>query len=554
MGGLGPVSPAYKSNIDIPNGGVLVAVPALLASGLFYNSNKHFILPNGYYGLHSIFLLLAFMALSRIKFIEDLRFTAPGEWGKLLGLDRIPEVRTLREKIKILTKEGKGASWSADLCKYWMDQSPKDSSILYIDGHVRVYHGHQTKLPRHYVARDKLYARATCDYWINGMNSQPFLIVNKEVDPGLIQVIKTDFLPILEKEVPNQPSQNDLEENPLLHKFTIIFDREGYSPQFFLDMKKKRIACQTYHKYPGEDWLLEEFVDKKIKSLNGKESEIKIAERGICFITKDTNEKIWMREVRLIKNEKQASILSTDYINNLEMIAVNMISRWSQENFFAYMTKHYNIDRLVSYMVEEIDDTIKVTNPKYRNINSKIRKNVSLLSRLRVKFNSINLNEQIGSEKFKENEEKKAELFDEINGLQELIEIDKKERKTIKRYICFGELPEEEKFMRLSVHMKHFMDTVKMIAYRAETITTSILKEGLKGQNVEETRSLLRSIFHSSVDLEVDCKQGIMYVKLHHLANQRSDDAIRNLFIELNELKTQMPGTNLTLFYKLVSD
>jgi hypothetical protein len=32
---------------------------------------------------------------------------APGEWGKLIGLDRIPEVRTLRQKItELCAKQG----------------------------------------------------------------------------------------------------------------------------------------------------------------------------------------------------------------------------------------------------------------------------------------------------------------------------------------------------------------------------------------------------------------------------------------------------------------
>ena len=61
------------------------------------HTREFFRLPQGYYALETIFLLLAFMALSRIKTIESLRYCAPGEWGKLLGLDRIPEVRTAWE-------------------------------------------------------------------------------------------------------------------------------------------------------------------------------------------------------------------------------------------------------------------------------------------------------------------------------------------------------------------------------------------------------------------------------------------------------------------------
>src|ERR1700722_6498751 len=51
----------------------------------------------GYYGLPSI-LLLALMALAPIGSLEQLRYRTAGELGELLGLDRAPEVRTLRAK------------------------------------------------------------------------------------------------------------------------------------------------------------------------------------------------------------------------------------------------------------------------------------------------------------------------------------------------------------------------------------------------------------------------------------------------------------------------
>jgi hypothetical protein len=42
------------------------------------HTSKYFSLPAGIYGLKTIFLLLAFMSLSRIKSIEALRYYAPG--------------------------------------------------------------------------------------------------------------------------------------------------------------------------------------------------------------------------------------------------------------------------------------------------------------------------------------------------------------------------------------------------------------------------------------------------------------------------------------------
>jgi hypothetical protein len=51
---------------DVPDGGVLLALPALLLLGLFSKSREMFSMPEGFYSLESIFLLLALIALARI--------------------------------------------------------------------------------------------------------------------------------------------------------------------------------------------------------------------------------------------------------------------------------------------------------------------------------------------------------------------------------------------------------------------------------------------------------------------------------------------------------
>src|SRR5271165_3209326 len=98
---------------DVPDGGVLFALPALLLLGLLSKSREMFSMSEGFYPLESIFLLLALMALARIPSLEALRYVAPGEWGKLMGLDRIPEVRTLRQKItQLCSEQGLAERWS----------------------------------------------------------------------------------------------------------------------------------------------------------------------------------------------------------------------------------------------------------------------------------------------------------------------------------------------------------------------------------------------------------------------------------------------------------
>lgn len=570
IGKLGPVDPKFSSCLDIPNGGVLFGLPALLTVGLLRHSDRYFTLPQGYYGLYSIFLLLAFMALARQKFAENLRYIAPGEWGKLLGLDRAPEVKILREKVALLTQDDIPKQWNATLCKDWMNEAPEGAFTLYIDGHVRVYHGKMTKLPRHYISRDKLCARATIDYWVNSIAGQPLFLVTKPVDPGLLNTLELDIIPRLKEDIPNQPTEEELKANPLLHRFCLVFDREGYSPDRMIKMQKDRIAVITYNKNIGEDWPLEEFKDSQIKLQSGEIVNYKMAERGVFKKIRKLRVKerkelfgdsykskkgIWVREIRKLKdNGQQGSIIATDYINDLGIISYKIFARWSQENFFAYMMKHFALDRVIDYKLEKVSDTVKVINPEYRKLESEIRSLNSQLTKNKAKFAGLSLDVDIGTEKFDEKQKQKAELLEEINRVQDKIIINKSHKKTLKKHILVNELPEDLKFEALNSKSKHFIDTIKMIAYRAETATVNILKETMSPYAKDEARSLMRAIFETSADLIVDEKNQTLTVRLHNLANHCSNKVVSHLCEELNSLEIDYPRTTLRMVYKLISE
>lgn len=547
VGLLDGVPIKFQRALDVPNGGLLFAMPALLACGLLEHTEKHFSWPKGYYQMPSIFLLLSFMSLGRLRSVEQLRYHAPGEWGKLLGLDRVPEVRTLREKIRLLTEGGQVDDWSVELCRQWMEAAPEDASVLYIDGHVRVYHGHQTQLPRHYVARQRLCLRATTDYWINAMDGQPFFLISKAVDPGLIKVLEEDIVPQLEKEVPNQPTAEELEADPLLHRFTLVFDREGYSPSFLQRMKDRRIACLTYHKHADKNWPDDEFQVRSVELASGEIVEMALAERGTLL-----GKKVWVREVRKkTQSGGQTSILSTDYRRDLGRIASAMFARWSQENFFRYMREHFGLDRLTDYRIEEIPDTVRVVNPEYRELDGQVRRRAAVLGRKLAEFGAMNLEGEIAPRKVEKYQCKKAELQEEIMHMRAELERLKAKRKAVDRHITVAQLPEEKRFSRLSTQAKHFVDTIKMIAYRAETAMAHMLREQMTRN--DDARSLLRAIYNAEADLLPDEEKGILTVRLHHLATHCADETLRHLCAELNETETRFPGTNLRLVYDLVS-
>lgn len=244
----GGAAPHFEENQDVNGADVLFALPALLSNGLLDFEEGRFALPEGYYRIESIFLMLGMMALQRVKTIEALRYCDPGEMGKPLGLDRVPEARTLRMKLDILATNGDPKGWQSYLSQEWMVDDPDCTGSLYIDGHVRLYHGHQTKLPKRYVARERLCLRGVTDYWVNDKTGRPFFVIYKEVNAGLLKVLRDDIVPKLLKDVPEQPNENNLEGDEKQHRFELIFDREGYSPAFFEEMWESRIAVTTKKK------------------------------------------------------------------------------------------------------------------------------------------------------------------------------------------------------------------------------------------------------------------------------------------------------------------
>jgi transposase-like protein len=547
VGALDAVAPQFVPAVDVPYGGVLFALPALLALGLIDSTPGFLELPKGYYGLDSLMILLAFMALARLNAMEQLRYCAPGEWGKLLGLDRVPEVRTLRAKIRLLGEQGKAEPWSAALSQRWMQAAPEQAGTLYVDGHVRVYHGDQTELPRHYVARQRLCLRATTDYWVNAMDGQPFFVVNQAVDPGLIHVLEQHIVPRLEREVPGQPDTETLAAQPLLHRFTLVFDREGYSPQLLERMKAKRIACLSYHKFPGEPWAGEEFREYPVSLPSGQCVSMRLAERGTWL-----SNGLWVREIRkLSQSAHQTAILSTDYTSDLVPVATAMFSRWAQENFFKYARENFGLDRLVDYRTQAISEPIRVVNPAYRSLDSQVRSTTGKLHRLLAQFGALNIEQDIDPKRIEPVLRKKADLQERIEQLQAQLDTLKTERKATEHHIAFEQLPEPQRFRQLSTQSKHLIDTIKMIAYRAETAMANILGEHLSHR--DDTRALLRALYATEADLLPDDNARTLTVRLHHLPNEYFNAAIRKLCDELNATETLFPRTDLRLVLKLGS-
>src|SRR5215210_5242262 len=185
--GMGPASPAFDAHNGLDLGGVLFLLPALILQGVLALKETHQ-LKAGYYDIEAIILTLSFMALCRIENPEQLKQHKPGELGRLIGLDRVPELKCLRKKISELVAQKQASELSEKLVKQWLPDN--DDILLYADGHVSIYNGYMATLPVKYVSRQKLCLNANTDFWLNDQRGLPLLVFTGDLSEKLQDAIE----------------------------------------------------------------------------------------------------------------------------------------------------------------------------------------------------------------------------------------------------------------------------------------------------------------------------------------------------------------------------
>ncbi|WP_291991554.1 helix-turn-helix domain-containing protein [Candidatus Accumulibacter sp. ACC003] len=532
----------FEASHDVAMGGLLAGLPALCANGLLTGLDRHLKLPRGFYSALHILLVLGFMALGRIKRPEHLRQTSPGELGKVIGLDRVPEVRTLREKVHLLAKTGDPAAWMRDLAKLWMESEPEEAGYLYVDGHVRVYHGEQARLSKRYVSRERLCLRGTTDYWVNDALGRPFFVVSQPLNDGLAETLLKDIVPQLLEIVPGQPTPAELDADPTLHRFVMVFDREGATQSLLGRLWKQRIGALTYRKNVKDLWSEEVFQEQEVHLPAGGSTGMKLAMRETRLGTGDGS--LAVSEVRrLTQTGHQTAVITTARQLGNTTIAGRMFARWCQENYFAYMMEHYDIDGLIEYGDESLPGTHQVVNPRWRELDKAVRQTRQSERKLQAAIARTALND--GGEI-----QKNAESVEALQAVQEELKRLCAARKASPRKMTIDSLPEAERPTQLPPLNKMLCDTVKMVAYRAETAMVALLRRHLKKE--DDARALIRELFVSSADIEPNALANTLTIKIHRMASPAHDRAIAALLEELTLQDFPHPETGARMTFTLV--
>jgi transposase-like protein len=537
MGQLTEAAPCFVAAEAVRYGGALLALPALLTLGVLEAGEQTYgTLKKAFYGLRATLLVLAFMALLRIRTPEQLQGHPPGELGMLLGLDRAPEVKTLRRKLWELAARRQATQLSQGLAERWVRENAEAVGLLYVDGHVRPYHGTAHTLPEAWSARRRLCLPATTDLWVNQQDAQPLFVVTAPANDDLLAMLRREILPEVRRLVGER-------------RVTMVFDREGWSPKFFQELHTQGFDVLTYRKGAYAAWPGRAF-QTVTGVVDGRRVSYELAERSMELLPG-----FRMREVRrLCANGHQTAIVTTRRDLPIEVVAYRMFERWTQENFFRYMRQHFALDALVTYAVEPADPERTIPNPQRKALAKALTTCRAALTELEQTYGQqARTNSEAQRPTMRGFKIAQAELSHRITALQAKCRKLRARLAGLPKRVPVKAVLNEADIVKLAPEAKHLTDTIKMLAYRAETALVRALTPHY-ARTEDEGRTLIREMLLTSADILPQPDDHRLLVRLHSLANPRSNQALANLCATLNALELHYPGTDLQLVYQAPGD
>ncbi len=528
LGLIDDAAPMFANVAGLPKAAVLLAIPALVSGGILGIARSVYgSIGPAFYGLRSCLLVLLLMGLLRIKRPEALKEHVPAELGAIIGLDRAPEVKTLRRKLTCLARLGRASALGHELAAQRVAARGEMMGFLYLDGHVRVYHGHHT-LPKAHVAQMRVPMPATTDYWVNDAVGDPLFVITAVANAGLAKM-----LPVVLAEIRSLVGERRL---------TVVFDRGGWSPALFKTLINDGFDILTYRKGRVRSVPRKLFAPCEL-TVEGRTMKYTLADTGVRL-----RNGLRLRQVTWLSENgtHQTPIITSRRDLAPAEIAFRMFERWRQENFFKYLREEYAIDALADYAVEPDDPARDVPNPAWHKVDAQLRE---------AKAEIVDLCALYGVKAVTNLEECRptmrgfkiahGKLGHEIREAMERANLLRAKRDRTPHRIPVKDAVTGP-VIRLAAEKKLLTNILKMVAYQAETDLYRMVAPHYKRAE-DEGRTLIQAALSSAADIEVSTSE--IRVTIARQSSAHRTKAIAALCDELNQTNTTFPGTNLTLRY-----
>ena len=540
--GAGPV---FAPGARYPLAGLLLALPALEAAGLLEAAREVYgRLKDGFYGLTATLLTVVFLALAGEPRAEGATRVPPAALGRVLGLDRAPEVKTIRRKLGELAAAGKAAELVMALARRHAAARPDALGFLYADGHARVYFGTR-QVQKTHVARLKFPAAATMETWVTDQDGDPVFMVVAEPSDSLAGELRR-LLPALRGIVGQG------------RRVTVCFDRGGWSPALFADITAARFDVLTWRKGPAPDLPADQFTTITCTDDRGRTHEYELADSTAELGISDGPRKGQTVTLRQVTRRVPAKAGATRQIHALTSrddltageVCWRLSSRWREENYFRYARTRFALDALDSYAATPDDPDRMVPNPARKTAAARVRAAEQAITAAETARDAALLQLRSpapGQAAYLTNQVINALAAPVEAAWRELDEAEQAAAAVPAR-IPLGALAPD--MVRLDAEVKQITHAIRMAAYNAQTL----LARGLDGHYAragDEAYALIREALTTSGDI---CPgNGELLIRLDPLTAPRRTQALAALCDQLTAAGTCYPGTGLVLRYEVKS-
>ncbi len=520
---LAGAAPVICEGASLPAAGALVILPALAFTGLLDAAEKVLGLPKAaFYSLRSLLLVLVFSALLGEPRAEGFTRVDPVNLGRLVGLDRAPEVKTVRRRMQALAEGRRSGELLAALAAHHAAAHPEAMGVLYVDGHVRAYHG-GADLPRAHLARARIAMAATTDTWLADGNGDAVLVWSSPPGAALTGELKAAATAVRALLGPHA-------------RPTICFDRGGWSPKVFAELVKAGFDICTYRKGPLHPEPRSAFTHFEVKDLWGHEHDYFLADRQVRVYYDKRRRYFACRQVTRLDpaTGHQTQVVTTRADWATPQVAQNMFGRWREENLFRFMRPR-GLDAMDSYAKVADDPARMVPNP------AKARMAEQLAA---ARADIAAAKEKVLADAAAHGSAPTGPIEVAEDALTEL----KQQAADIPAKVALGDIRPDA--VRLDDERKRLHDAVRMAAWNAEHALARALGPHY-ARAEDEAHSLLAETIAASADLQVVGNE--LHVSLEALSAPRRSRAIAALCTELTATETRYPGTDLRLVYRVKS-
>jgi hypothetical protein len=536
-------APVFTPGARYPLAGLLLALPALEGTGLLGAAREVYgRLRDGFYGLTATLLTLAFLALAGEPRAEGATRVPPAALGRVLGLDRAPEVKTIRRKLGELAAAGKAADLIMTLARHHAAARPGALGFLYVDGHARVYYGRR-QVQKTHIARLKFPAPATMETWVTDQDGDPVFMVVAEPSDSLAGELRR-LLPALRQIVGGE------------RRVTVCFDRGGWSPALFADITAAGFDVLTWRKGPAPDVPAETFTTITCTDDRGRRHEYELAdstvELGISEGPRKGQTVTFRQVTRLVPAKgggtRQIHVLTSRDDLPPGEVCWRMSSRWREENYFRYARTRFALDALDSHAATPDDPGRKVPSPARKTAAARVRHAEAAAQAAEAARDAALLQLRSpapGQAAYLSNQVINALAAPVEAAWRELEQADRAAA-DIPARIPLGEIAPD--MVRLDAETKQITHAIRMAAYNAETALARAL-DGHYARAGDEACALIREALTASGDIIPG--DGELLIRLDPLTAPRRTQALTALCDQLTAAGARYPGTDLILRYEV---